>query len=105
MGDWNRFTDRIGYWVDRVNPYITYDNRYIESVWNILKEVDKKNLLYKDYKVVPWCPRCGTALSSHELAQGYEEVKDLSVYVKFHLLPGQTYGNGKETKESAYILA
>ncbi len=82
---WEKFTKRIGYWIDLENPYITYDNSYIESVWNILKEVDKKNLLYKDYKVVPWCPRCGTALSSHELAQGYETVKDLSITVEFKL--------------------
>jgi len=82
---WSKFTDRIGYWVDQKNPYVTYHNDYIESVWNVVKEADKKNLLYRDYKVVPWCPRCGTALSSHELAQGYEDVKDLSVYVKFKL--------------------
>lgn len=80
---WNRFTKRIGYWVDQENPYVTYDNKYIESVWNVLGEVEKKDLLYKDYRIVPWCPRCGTALSSHELAQGYEDVKDLSVYAKF----------------------
>lgn len=80
---WNSFTKRIGYWVDQENPYITYENNYIESVWNVIKEIDKQNLLFKDYKVVPWCPRCGTTLSSHELAQGYEDVKDLSLYVKF----------------------
>lgn len=82
---WNSFTKRIGYWVDGDNPYVTYHNSYIESVWNILKRVEDKNLLYKDYKVVPWCPRCGTALSSHELAQGYEDVKDLSVTVEFRV--------------------
>ncbi len=82
---WEKFTDRIGYWVDLKNPYVTYKNEYIESLWNILKTVNDKKLLYKDYKVVPWCPRCGTALSSHELAQGYEDVKDLSVYVKFKI--------------------
>jgi len=80
---WNRFTERIGFWVDQENPYVTYHNDYIESVWNIVKKINEQNLLYKDYKVVPWCPRCGTALSSHELAQGYEDVKDLSVYAKF----------------------
>ena len=83
---WNAFTERIGYWVDQKNPYVTYENNYIESVWNILKKVDEQKLLYKDYKVVPWCPRCGTALSSHELAQGYETVKDLSVYAKFKIV-------------------
>lgn len=82
---WEKFTDRIGYWVDQENPYITYENDYIESIWNIVGKVEEKGLLYKDYKVLPWCPRCGTALSSHELAQGYQDVKDLSVYAKFKL--------------------
>ncbi|MFA6353812.1 MAG: class I tRNA ligase family protein [Candidatus Paceibacterota bacterium] len=82
---WNDFTKRIGYWVDQENPYVTYHNDYIESVWSVIKKINDQNLLYKDYKVVPWCPRCGTALSSHELAQGYEDVKDLSVYVKFKI--------------------
>lgn len=82
---WRKFTDRIGFWVDQENPYVTYDNDYIESVWNIIKNSADQNLLYKDYKVVPWCPRCGTALSSHELAQGYETVKDLSVTAKFKI--------------------
>ncbi|MFA6177823.1 MAG: class I tRNA ligase family protein [Candidatus Paceibacterota bacterium] len=92
---WNKFTYRIGYWVDQENPYVTYRNDYIESVWNIVKEINKQKLLYKDYKVVPWCPRCGTALSSHELAQGYEDVKDLSVYVKFKI----------KNQENTYIIA
>lgn len=83
INEWRDFTERIGYWVDLKNPYITYKPYYIESVWNIIKNVDNKKLLYKDYKVLPWCPRCQTALSSHELAQGYQDVKDLSVYVKF----------------------
>ncbi len=91
---WEKFTDRSGYWLDRENPYITYEKTYMESVWNILKTVSErqvggKDLLYKDYKVLPWCPRCGTALSSHELAQGYEDVKDLSVYVKFKIKNGE----------------
>ncbi len=85
MDLWEKFTERIGYWVDQKNPYVTYHNDYIESLWNIVKKVDEQGLLYKDYKVVPWCPRCGTVLSSHELAQGYEDVKDLSVYVKFRV--------------------
>lgn len=92
---WNKFTKRIGYWVDQENPYVTYHNNYIESVWNVLKNVNDKKLLYKDYKVVPWCPRCGTALSSHELAQGYQDDKDLSVTAKFKVV-GQ---------ENTYILA
>ena len=83
--EWEDFTNRMGYWVDLKDPYITYKPKYIESVWNVIKEADKKDLLYKDYKVVPWCPRCGTALSSHELAQGYETVKDLAVTVGFRL--------------------
>ncbi len=83
---WNKFTKRIGYWVDQKNAYVTYHNSYIESVWNIVKKINEQKLLYKDYKVVPWCPRCGTSLSSHELAQGYEDVKDLSVTVKFKVV-------------------
>lgn len=82
---WSSFTDRIGFWVDQKNPYVTYHNKYIESVWNVIKEADKQDLLYKDYKIVPWCPRCGTGLSSHELAQGYQDVKDITVYVKFKI--------------------
>ncbi|HRH30723.1 MAG TPA: class I tRNA ligase family protein [Candidatus Paceibacterota bacterium] len=92
---WEKFTDRIGYWVDQENPYITYENDYIESIWNIVGKVEEKGLLYKDYKVLPWCPRCGTALSSHELAQGYQDVKDLSVYAKFKL----------KGEEDTYLLA
>lgn len=92
---WNKFTHRIGYWVDQKHPYITYHNSYIESLWNVVSEINKKGLLYKDYKVVPWCPRCGTALSSHELAQGYQDVKDLSVYVKFKVID----------EENTYLLA
>ncbi len=95
ISDWEKFTDRIGYWVDKKDAYYTFDTSYIESVWNILKEVDGKGLLYKDYKVLPWCPRCGTALSSHELAQGYQDDKDLSVTVEFKIV-------GESNK---YILA
>ena len=86
VDEWKQFTDRVGYWVDLEHPYVTYKPEYIESVWNILGEVEKKNLLYKDYKVLPWCPRCGTALSSHELAQGYQDDKDLAVTAKFELV-------------------
>lgn len=92
---WNTFTTRIGYWVDQENPYVTYHNTYIESVWNVLKHVHEQGLVYKDYRIVPWCARCGTALSSHELAQGYEDVKDLSVYAKFKV----------KGQENTYILA
>ncbi len=102
---WYTFRDRVGYWVDKDNPYITYNNTYIESVWNVVKKVNEQKLLYKDYKVLPWCPRCGTALSSHELAQGYQDDKDLSVYAKFHLKPGQKWGKGNETKDTVYLIA
>ena len=91
IGEWKEFTDRIGFWVDHKDTYFTYTNDYIESVWSVLKRVSEQNLLYKDYKVVPWCPRCGTALSSHEVAQGYDEAKDPSVYVKFKLVGANEY--------------
>lgn len=97
---WYKFRDRVGYWVDKENPYVTYHNDYIESLWNVFKKVDDQNLLYKDYKVVPWCPRCGTALSSHELAQGYEDVKDLSLYVKFRVKQAE-----ENSSLPAYMLA
>lgn len=83
--DWEDFTDRIGYWVDKGNAYFTFDNSYIESLWSVLAHVEKRGLLYKDYRIVPWCSRCGTSLASHELAQGYEDVKDLSIYVGFKI--------------------
>ncbi|MEX0689886.1 MAG: class I tRNA ligase family protein, partial [Candidatus Paceibacterota bacterium] len=72
--EWERLTERMGYWLDLENPYITYKNSYIETLWWIVSQAEKKGLLYKAYKVLPWCTRCGTALSSHELAQGYKEV-------------------------------
>jgi isoleucyl-tRNA synthetase len=80
--EWEEFTERIGYWLDLENPYITCSNEYVESLWWILKKIWDKGLLYQDYKVVPYCPRCGTSLSSHELAQGYKIAKDNSVFVK-----------------------
>ena len=82
-GEWEKMSDRVGYWADMENPYITYDNNYIESVWWALKQIYDKDLLYKGYKIVPYCPRCGTALASHEVAQGYKDVKEKSVYAKF----------------------
>ncbi len=97
---WRKFTERMGYWVDLDSPYVTYQANYIESLWAIMKKVDEQGLLYKDYKVVPWCPRCGTGLSSHELAQGYQDVKDLSVTVKFKVKKNQKGGS-----EDMYILA
>ncbi len=86
IGEWRNLTERIGYWLDLDNPYITYDARYMESVWFILKRAWEKKLLFQDYKVIPYCSRCGTALSSHEVAQGYQKVKDPSVFVKFRIL-------------------
>jgi isoleucyl-tRNA synthetase len=83
--EWEKFTDRIAFWVDKENAYVTYKPKYIESVWHIIKHVWEKDLLYKDYKVVPWCPRCGTAISSHEVAQGYKDVKETSVTIEFKL--------------------
>lgn len=85
VSEWQQFTDRIGYWVDQDNAYFTYNPAFMESVWAVLKTISNDDRLYKDYKILPWCARCGTALSSHELAQGYADVKDLSVTVKFAL--------------------
>jgi isoleucyl-tRNA synthetase len=84
--EWNRLTERIGFWVDLDDPYVTLENDYIESVWWSLGRLWEKGLLYEGHKVVPYCPRCGTALSSHEVALGYEEVEDPSIYVRFPLL-------------------
>lgn len=84
--DWNDLTQRMGYWVNTEEAYVTLSNEYIESCWNILKDFYGKGLLEKDYKVVPYCPRCGTPLSSHELSQGYADVEDPSIFIKFHLV-------------------
>ncbi|MGE5222180.1 MAG: isoleucine--tRNA ligase [Omnitrophica WOR_2 bacterium] len=84
--EWEKFTDRIGYWVDLGDAYVTYTNDYIESVWWILKSLWDKGLLYQGYKVVPYCPRCGTPLSDHEVALGYEQAVDPSVFVRFPLI-------------------
>ena len=91
---WEQMTNKVGFWVDMKNPYITYDNKYIESVWWALKELWNKGLLFEGHKVMPYCPRCGTALSSHEVAQGYKDVKDLTCVAKF-----------KVEGEDKYILA
>ena len=82
LNDWNELTRRIAYWVDLENAYITYTNEYIESVWWALKQFFDRGFIYKGYKSQPYCPRCETSLSSHEVALGYEDVKDLSIYVK-----------------------
>lgn len=81
--EWEKMSDRIGYWADMKNPYVTYDDNYIESVWWAIKTIYDMELMYKGYKIVPYCPRCGTALASHEVAQGYKDVKEISVYAKF----------------------
>ena len=83
IDEWDRLTERIGFWIDTRDAYVTMSNEYIESVWWSLREVWRRGLLYQGHKVVPYCPRCGTALSSHEVAQGYRDVVDPSVYVRF----------------------
>jgi len=85
QSEWEKMSDRLGYWVDMENPYITYEDNYIESEWWSLKQIAEKGLLYKGHKIVPYCPRCGTALSSHEVAQGYKEVKEKSCIAKFRV--------------------
>lgn len=84
-GDWEQVSARMGYWLDYDDPYVTYTNEYVESVWWALKTLHAKGLLYQGHKILPYCARCGTALSSHELAQGYEDVEDPSVYVAIDL--------------------
>ena len=104
--EWDRLTKRMGYWVDLNNPYVTYHNSYIESVWWVLKQIWDKDLIYLGHKVVPYCPRCGTALSSHEVAQGYKKVWDTSVFVKFKLKPGQKVGTHTiQPEDKVYILS
>ena len=82
-GEWEKMSDRVAYWADMGNPYVTYDDNYIESEWWALKTIWEKGLLYKGYKIVPYCPRCGTSLSSHEVAQGYKDVEEKSAIAKF----------------------
>ena len=93
-GMWEDFSGTVGFWADMDNPYVTYHNDFIESEWWALKEIWNKNLLYKGFKIVPYCPRCGTPLSSHEVAQGYKAVKERSAVVRF-----------KVVGEDAYFLA
>ncbi|MDE3052796.1 MAG: isoleucine--tRNA ligase [Gemmatimonadota bacterium] len=83
--DWEQLSERIGYWLDYAHPYVTYHHEYVESVWWALKTLHGKGYLYRGHKILPYCPRCGTALSSHEVAQGYEDVDDPSVYVALDL--------------------
>jgi isoleucyl-tRNA synthetase len=91
--DWEKLTDRIAFWVDLETAYITYKNEYIESIWAILKNYWDRGLIYRGFKVVPYCPRCGTPLSDHEVALGYDEATDPSVFVRFQLLdrPGESF--------------
>ncbi len=106
--EWNKITERVGYWLDLSRAYVTYRNEYIETLWWILKRIWERKLLYQGKRVVPWCPRCGTALSSHELAQGYKEVTDASVYVRFRLLSsrGSTRVRlGGKTFSNLFILS
>jgi len=84
--EWEKLTDRIAFWVDLEEAYVTYTNEYMESVWSILKNFWEKDLLYKGYKIVPYCPRCGTPLSDHEVALGYDEATDPSVFVRLPLV-------------------
>ena len=93
-GMWENFSGTVGFWADMDNPYVTYENDYIESEWWALKQIWDKNLLYKGFKIVPYCPRCGTPLSSHEVAQGYKDVKERSAIARF-----------KAKGEDAYYLA
>ncbi|MDE7306346.1 MAG: isoleucine--tRNA ligase [Clostridia bacterium] len=93
--EWEKMSDRVGYWVDMDNPYVTYDDKYIESEWWALKQMHEKGLLYKGHKIVPYCPRCGTALSSHEVAQGYKLVKENSAVARFKV----------KGSDNRYILA
>ncbi len=99
VGEWEKMTNKVGFWVDMDEPYVTYHNNYIESVWWALKELWKKGLLYEGHKIMPYCPRCGTALSSHEVAQGYKDVKDLTCIAKFKLLENQGF------EKDTYVLA
>ncbi len=103
LKEWNTLTERIAYWVDLENAYKTMDNTYIESVWWALKQMWDKGFIYQGYRVTPHCPRCGTSLSSHEVALGYEDAEDPSVYIKFKVL-GKSLGNFPLNKP-AYFLA
>ncbi len=103
--EWEELTRRMGFWLDMDDPYITYEKNYIESLWFIIKEFWKKKLLEEDFKVVPWCYRCGTPLSSHELAQGYKTITDKSVIVKFPISNFQFPIKSQTPNPKAYILS
>lgn len=105
--EWEEMTRRMGFWVDLNHPYITYESGYIESLWHIIQQIWNKKLLYLAHKVVPFCTRCGTSLSSHEVAQGYKTVTDKSVTVKFQIASSKSQINSKlqTPKSKIYILA
>ncbi|HAG69302.1 MAG TPA: isoleucine--tRNA ligase, partial [Lachnospiraceae bacterium] len=94
-GMWEDFSETVGFWADMENPYVTYHDDYIESEWWALKEIWKKGLLYKGHKIVPYCPRCGTPLSSHEVAQGYKDIKERSAIARFWLKKGSELNEGE----------
>lgn len=94
--EWERFSARIGYWLDYSHPYVTFHADYIESVWWLLSQIGERGLIYRGHKVVPYCPRCGTGLSSHELALGYREVRDPSLYLSMPVLGGDGQPDGRE---------
>jgi len=106
VAEWEKTVNRIGRWVDFDNSYKTMDNTFIESVWWALGELNKKELLYKGVRVLAYCPRCETPIANSEIAMdnSYKDIADISVYVKSKLKPGQKFGKGKETKDSAYML-
>jgi isoleucyl-tRNA synthetase len=94
--EWERFSARIGYWLDYSKPYVTYHPDYIESVWWLLKQISERGLFYRGHKILPYCPRCGTGLSSHEVAQGYKDVKDPSLYLTMPVLGDDGAPDGRE---------
>jgi isoleucyl-tRNA synthetase len=95
-GEWERFSARIGYWLDYSRPYVTYHADYIESVWWLVKQIADRGLVYRGHKILPYCPRCGTGLSSHEVAQGYRDVKDPSLYVILPILGEDGASDGRD---------
>ena len=109
LKEWNELTERIAFWLDLEHPYITMDNDYIESCWWAIKQLWDKGLVYQGYKVTPHCPRCGTSLSSHEVALGYEDTEDPSVYIKFKIVPDTLVAWGRllniDVNKPAYFLA
>ncbi len=112
LEEWKAMTERIGFWLDLDHPYITMDNNYIETCWWAIKQMWDKGLVYQGYKVTPHCPRCGTSLSSHEVALGYQDVTDISIYVKFRVLPSPVSESAGQKKlyecsrdKPTYLLA